>query len=49
VLIVPVAFLSLVAGMLLQHWSYAVLFFIAASFIGAGALLTKRLPETNYE
>lgn len=44
VLILPVAFLSLVAGVLLQHWSYPTLFLIAASFIGAGALLTRHLP-----
>ena len=48
VLILPVAFLSLVAGVLLQHWSYPVLFLIAASFIGAGALLTRCLPEKNH-
>jgi predicted MFS family arabinose efflux permease len=45
VLILPVAFLSLVAGVLLQHWSYPVLFLIAASFISLGALLTRRLPD----
>ena len=49
VLILPVAFLPLVAGVLLQHWSYPVLFLIAASFIGAGALLTRRLPEKSHE
>jgi len=45
VLILPVAFLSLIAGILLQHWSYPTLFFVAAVFIGMGALLTQRLPE----
>lgn len=47
VLILPVAFLSLVAGVLLQHWSYPTLFLIAAAFIGAGALLIRRLPERS--
>ena len=45
VLILPVAFLSLVAGVLLQYWSYPTLFFIAMVFIGMGALLTWRLPD----
>jgi MFS family permease len=45
VLILPAAFLSLVAGVLLQHWSYPTLFLIAAAFISMGALLTRRLPE----
>jgi MFS family permease len=45
VLILPVAFLSLAAGALLQRWSYPALFLIAASFIGVGALLTRRLPD----
>lgn len=47
VLILPVAFLSLAAGVLLQHWSYPTLFLIAAAFIGAGALLTRHLPESS--
>ncbi len=45
VLILPVAFLSLIAGALLQHWSYQSLFIVAAACIGIGALLTQRLPE----
>ena len=45
VLILPVAFLSLIAGLLLQYWSYPTLFLVAAVFIGLGALLTQRLPE----
>jgi MFS family permease len=45
VLILPVAFLSLAAGALLQRWSYATLFLIATVFIGIGALLTQRLPD----
>jgi len=45
VLSLPVAFLSLVAGALLQYWSYPTLFLIAAAFIGMGALLTRRLPD----
>ena len=46
-LILPVAFLSLIAGLLLQHWPYPTLFLIAAVFIGMGALLTQRLPKTS--
>ena len=45
VLILPVAFLPLIAGGLLQHWSYPTLFLVAALFIGMGAVLTQRLPE----
>jgi len=45
VLILPAAFLSLVAGVWLQYGSYSALFLIASAFIGAGALLTRRLPE----
>jgi len=41
-LILPVAFLSLAAGLLLQYWSYTTLFVIAAVFIGAGAVLIYR-------
>jgi MFS family permease len=48
VLILPVAFLPLVAGVLLQHWSYPALFLIAGLFIGVGALVTRRLPERNH-
>jgi len=44
VLILPVAFLSLIAGLLLERWSYPTLFVIAAGFIGMGVLLTQRLP-----
>jgi MFS family permease len=43
-LILPVAFLSLIAGILLEHWSYPSLFLVAALFVGMGALLTGRLP-----
>jgi predicted MFS family arabinose efflux permease len=39
VLLLPVAFLSLGAGMFLQHWPYWALFVLAAIFIGAGAAL----------
>jgi len=48
VLILPVAFLSLIAGVLLQHWSYPELFLLAAGFIGAGAVLTKWLPSNRH-
>jgi len=42
VLILPVAFLSLLAGLLLQYWSYPVLFLIASAFIGSGAVVIYR-------
>jgi MFS family permease len=42
VLILPVAFLSLAAGLLLQFWSYTTLFLLAALFIGMGALVIFR-------
>ncbi|MFN2223540.1 MAG: MFS transporter [Candidatus Promineifilaceae bacterium] len=42
VLILPVAFLSLVAGWLLQYLSYAALFALAAAFIGTGAIVIHR-------
>lgn len=41
-LILPVAFLSLAAGVFLQHWSYTTLFLFAAAFIGAGAVVIRR-------
>jgi hypothetical protein len=41
-LILPVAFLSLAAGVLLQSWSYTTLFLLAAVFIGVGALVIFR-------
>jgi len=47
VLIIPVAFLSLVGGLLLQHWSYPALFLLAAGFIGAGAVATRWLPDKS--
>jgi len=42
VLILPVAFLSLLAGLLLQYWSYSTLFLIASVFIGSGAIVIYR-------
>jgi MFS family permease len=42
VLILPLAFLSLGAGLFLQQWSYSALFVFATLFIGAGAILTWR-------
>jgi hypothetical protein len=42
VLILPVAFLSLAAGWLLQFISYQTLFVFAAIFIGAGAIVIYR-------
>jgi MFS family permease len=41
-LILPLAFLSLGAGLFLQHWSYTALFIFAAFFIGAGAIIAFR-------
>jgi len=40
----PIAFLPFAAGVLLQYWSYPPLFFGVTIFIGAVALLTRRLP-----
>jgi predicted MFS family arabinose efflux permease len=42
VLILPLAFTSLVAGLLLQRWSYTSLFLLATVFIGMGAILAWR-------
>jgi len=41
-LVLPLAFLSLGAGLFLQHWSYTALFLLAAAFIGAGAIVARR-------
>jgi MFS family permease len=42
VLILPLAFLPLLAGLFLQQWSYIMLFVIAATFIGVGAIVAQR-------
>lgn len=42
VLTLPIAFLSLAAGLFLQHWSYTALFLFAATFIGTGAIVIYR-------
>jgi MFS family permease len=42
ILILPLAFLSLGAGIFLQHWSYPALFIFAAIFISAGAVVAWR-------
>lgn len=42
VLTLPVAFLSLLAGLLLQYWSYSTLFLVASVFIGIGAVVIYR-------
>jgi hypothetical protein len=42
VLILPLAFTSLAAGLLLQQWSYTRLFLFASVFIGLGAVLAWR-------
>ncbi|MEA3325924.1 MAG: MFS transporter [Chloroflexota bacterium] len=39
ILTLPIAFLSLAAGVLLQYWSFNALFFITALFIGAGSIV----------
>ncbi len=42
ILILPLAFLSLGAGLFLQGFSYTTFFIIAAVFIGAGAIMARR-------
>lgn len=42
VLILPLAFLTLAAGLFLQHRSYSTLFIVAAAFIGTGAIVARR-------
>lgn len=43
-LVLPIAFLPLLAGVLLGWWSYQMLFLMVAFFVGIGALMTRRLP-----
>ncbi|MGD8627084.1 MAG: MFS transporter [Anaerolineae bacterium] len=43
VLILPVAILPLLAGLLLQSWSYAALFGLTAGFVALGAAWTRKL------
>jgi len=45
VLVLPAAFLPLAAGVLLERWSYPALFLLVAAFVGAGALLVRRIEE----
>ncbi len=42
VLLLPIAFLSLGAGLFLQHWSYTALFLFAALFVGVGIVVIYR-------
>jgi MFS family permease len=42
VLILPLAFLTLIAGVFLQHGSYTTLFVIASAFIAAGTIVARR-------
>jgi len=42
VLLLPIAFLSLGAGLFLRHWSYTTLFLFAALFVGAGIVVIYR-------
>ena len=52
VLILPVALLSLLAGLLLKVWPYWALFGLVAFFVAIGAVWTRRLPgreETRVE
>jgi MFS family permease len=42
VLTLPVAFLSLAAGLFLQYWSYTAIFLIASIFIGIGTVVIYR-------
>lgn len=44
VLALPVAFLPLLAGILLRWWSYPSLFLVVASFVAIGAIWTRQLP-----
>jgi len=44
-LVLPIAFLPLLAGVLLGWWSYQLLFFFVAVFVALGALMTRRLPS----
>jgi MFS family permease len=44
VLALPVAFLPLLAGILLRWWSYPSLFLVMASFVALGAIWTRQLP-----
>lgn len=43
VLILPVAVLPLLAGVLLQGWSYTALFGLTAAFVAVGAVWTRKL------
>jgi hypothetical protein len=43
VLILPLAILPLLAGLLLQTWSYPALFALTAGFVGLGAVWTRKL------
>jgi hypothetical protein len=47
-LTLPIAFLPLLAGLLLQTWSYTVLFVIVAGFVALGAVWTRRLPAARH-
>ena len=42
VLILPLAFLTLIAGVFLQHGSYTTLFILASSFIAVGTIVAHR-------
>jgi MFS family permease len=47
VLILPVAFLSLAAGIMLNYYSYGKLFIFAAFFTGIGGIMTTMLPKNS--
>jgi len=47
VLTLPVAFLSLAAGLLLNYWSYPALFLTASILIGIGALVIRKWSYEN--
>jgi MFS family permease len=47
VLLLPVAFLPLLAGVLLGWWSYQTLFLFVSIFIALGAIWTRRLPANS--
>ncbi len=47
ILILPIAFLSLLAGVFLQHWTYNALFLLTVPFIGAGWIVIWRWKTRN--
>ena len=48
VLILPLAFLTLIAGIFLQHGSYTTLFIIVSAFIAVGTIVAYRWASSNH-